>query len=172
MLDCLHNMPSPGEDPVVCRCFVVSEGVIRRAIDEHRLRQVEEVTACTRAGGGCSSCYDDIQAILDALHGKPVPRNVPDASGLTSAQKRALIVKVIDQNVQALLDLNRLQMQLVDVAADRVLVRFSGGATGTPAASFLALKRYLVKQMSDACGQKMNLVELNVLESLAKAPAR
>ena len=165
-------MPSPGEDPVVCRCHVVSEDAIRRAIEKHQLRQVEEVTACTRAGGGCSSCYDDIQAILDSIHGKPVPRNVPDESGLSSAQKRALIVKAVERDVQALLDLNRLQLQLVDVAGERVLVRFSGGATGTAADSFLAIKRYLVKQMSDACGQKMQLVELNVLESLAKAPTR
>lgn len=165
-------MASPGEDNIVCRCYVVSEDVIRRAIHDHRLRQPEEVTACTRAGGGCSSCYDDLQAILDAIHGKPLPRDVPDGSGLSSAQKRALVVKAIQQNVQALLDLNRLQMQLVDVCGDRVLARFSGDRVGTTAASFLAIKRYLVRQMSDACGQKMMLVELNVLERTAKAPAR
>ena len=165
-------MASPAEDPVVCRCFVVSEDVIRRAIDEQRLHQVEEVTACTRAGGGCSSCYDDIQAILDGIHGKAVPRNVPDESGLSSAQKRARITQVLALNVQIILDLNHLDLQLVDVVGDRVLVRFSGGAVGTSDASYLAIKRYLVKQMSDACGQKMNLIELNVLEALAKAPAR
>jgi len=58
-------------------------------------------------------------------------------------------------------------MQLVDVAGDRVLVRFTGNGVGTTAASFLALKRYVVRKVTDACGQKMNLVELNVLEALA-----
>jgi NifU-like protein len=155
-------------DRLICRCFVVAEEVIRRAIQEHDLHQVEEVTACTRAGGGCSSCYDDIQQILCEVRGKPIPRNVPDASGLSSAQKRAAVAKLLEEEAGALLDLNGLQAQLVDVTGERALVRFSGDRVGTPAASFLALKHYLVRRMSDVCGQKMNLIELNVLEELAR----
>lgn len=162
-------MASPAEDNIVCRCYVVSEDAIRRAIDEHRLHQVEEVTACSRAGGGCSSCWDDIQAILSSVHGRPLPRDVPDASGLSSAQKRALIARVLNEHVLPLFDANRVQLQLVDVAGDRVLVRFHGDRVGTTAPSWLALKRFLVQKISDACGQKMNLVELNVLEGMAKA---
>jgi NifU-like protein len=152
---------------LICRCYVVDEATVRKAIAEHRLRQVEEVTAVTRAGGGCSSCWDEIQAILSEVWGKPLPRDVPDESGLSSAQKRARIVKVLDQEVLPLFDLNGLQMQLVDVTGDRVLVRFTGNGVGTTAASFLALKRYAVQKMTEACGLKMNLVELNVLEALA-----
>jgi hypothetical protein len=104
---------------------------------------------------------------LNEVWGKPLPRDVPDGSGLSSAQKRALIVKALDRDVFPLFDLNGLQMQLVDVNGDRVLARFFGKGVGTTAASFLALKRYLVHRMAEACGQKMNLVELNVLEALA-----
>ncbi|MBV8878463.1 MAG: (2Fe-2S)-binding protein [Planctomycetaceae bacterium] len=152
---------------LICRCYVVDEAAIRQAIADHQLKQVEEVTAVTRAGGGCSSCWDDIQAILSGVWGKPLPRDVPDETGLSSAQKRALIVKALDAEVHPLLDRNRIQMQLVDVAGDRVLARFTGNGVGTTAASFLALKRYVVQKMTDAVGQKMNLVELNVLETLA-----
>ena len=152
---------------LICRCYVVDEATIRKAVADHGLRQVEEVTAVTRAGGGCSSCWDEIQAILSEVWGKPLPRDVPDESGLSSAQKRARIVKVLDQEVLPLFDLNGLQMQLVDVTGDRVLVRFTGNGVGTTAASFLALKRYAVQKMTEACGLKMNLVELNVLEALA-----
>jgi NifU-like protein len=154
-------------DNIICRCYVVAEDVIRKAIAGHRLKQVEEITAVTHAGGGCSSCWDDLQAILNEIWGKPLPRDVPDSSGLSSAQKRALIVKALESDVYLLFDLNGLQMQLVDVSGDRVLARFYGKAVGTPAASFLALKRYLVLRMTEACGQKMNLVELNVLEAMA-----
>jgi len=160
-------MTATSENSLVCRCYRVSEGAIRRAISEHQLRQVEEVTAVTRAGGGCSSCWDDIQAILSSVWGRPLPRDVPDGSGLSSAQKRARIVRTLEEDVQGLFDRNGLQMQLVDVAGDRVLARFYGPGVGTPAASFLSLKKYLVRKMSDACGQKMQLIELNVLESLS-----
>jgi NifU-like protein len=155
------------EDKLICRCYLVPESAIRRAVADHGLRHVEEVTAVTRAGGGCSSCWDDIQALLDGIHGKPA-RDVPDASGLTPAQKRARIVKAIEEEVQGLLDLNGLQMQLAEVGADRVLVRFYGDRVGSTAASFLAIKRHVVDRMSAACGMKMSLVELNVLEGLAK----
>lgn len=156
-------------DRLICRCFVVPEDVIRRAIHEHGLHQVEEVTACTRAGGGCSSCYDDIQQILCGIRGKPLPPNVPDESGMTSAQKRAAVARLLEGELGGLLELNGLQAQLVDVSGDRALVRFAGEAVGTSAASFLAVKHYLVRRMSEACGRKMNLVELNVLEGLARA---
>jgi NifU-like protein len=162
-------MASRPEDRIVCRCFVVPEERIRKAISEHSLRQVEEVTAVTRAGGGCSSCWDEIQVVLDEVWGRPPGRDVPDASGLSAAQKRARIVAALADGAEALLGLNGIQLQLVDVAGDRVLVRFFGDAVGTQAASYLALKKELVRTLSDACGQKMNLVELNVLESLAKA---
>src|SRR5579862_8426281 len=135
-------MASPPDRKLICRCFVVDEDVIRKAIAEHQLKQVEEVTAVTRAGGGCSSCWDDIQVILNGIWGKPLPRDVPDESGLSSAQKRARIVKALETEVFPLFDLNQLQMQLVDVVGDRVLARFSGNGVGTTAGSFLALKRY------------------------------
>ena len=159
------KMDAAPEENLICRCYRVPEGVIRQAVQDRQLRQVEEVTAVTHAGGGCSSCYDDIQQLLCGIWGKPLPRNVPDASGLSSAQKRARIVKMLEGEVQAMLDLNGLVMQLVDVSGDRVLVRFSGDTVGTTASSFLSVKRFLVKKMSDACGHKMQLIELNVLES-------
>lgn len=161
-------MTHPPDEGLVCRCYRVSETTIRGAIAAHSLRQVEEVTALTRAGGGCSSCWDDIQAILDTIHGRSLPRDVPDASGLSSAQKRALVVRAIEAEVQALFEVNGLQLQLVDVTGDRVLARFYGSAAEGSAPSFLAIKRYLVQRMSAACGHKMQLVELNVLEALGR----
>jgi NifU-like protein len=161
------KMASRAADNIICRCYVVAEDVIRQAIADHQLKQVEEVTAVTRAGGGCSSCWDDIQAILNSVWGKPLPRDVPDSLGLSNAQRRALIVKALEKDVTPLFDRNGLQIQLVDVGGDRVLVRFFGRGVGSQAASFLALKRYLVHRLTEACGHKMNLVELNVLEALA-----
>jgi NifU-like protein len=163
-------MTAGPEDKLVCRCYRVPESVIRRAVAEQDLHQVEEVTAVTRAGGGCSSCWDDIQALLDGIHGRALPRDAPDASGLSSAQKRAQIIREVEDDVQGVFDLNGVQMQLVDVAGDRVLVRFFGDRVGSTDASWLAIKRHVVDRMSAACGQKMNLVELNVLEARAKAP--
>ena len=159
-------MDESPKESLVCRCYRVPETVIREAAQKHNLKQVEEVTAVTRAGGGCSSCWDDVQTILAKIWGTPLPRNEPDASGLSSAQKRARIVEVLDREVRAVFEMNGIQIQLSEVSGDRVLARFYGDAVDTPTPSFMSLKRYLVQKMTAACGQKMQLIELNVLDHL------
>jgi NifU-like protein len=157
-----------GTDKLICRCYQVTESTIRGAIAAHDLRHVEEVTAATRAGGGCSSCWDEIQGILDAVHGKPPGRHVPDGTGLSDAQKRARIVGLLDDELRPAFSRNGVDVALADVQGDRVLVRFTGEIVGTTSASFLALKRWMVERMTASIGRKMNLVELNVLEGLAR----
>ena len=56
------------EDTTLCTCYNVSENEVRRVIVENQLTTVEEVTNCTKAGGGCGKCKGKIQAILDELH--------------------------------------------------------------------------------------------------------
>lgn len=130
---------------------------MRDAIREKRLTTVEEVAHCTRAATGCSSCYDDIQAILDEAAGrKPKASPAPSAYAVTYR-------KVLD--VIGALDAGAVKFELVDVDGDRVLayVRAPGGDTSTP--ELLALKRRFVEAMSAACGRRMQLIELNQVEA-------
>ena len=52
------------EAALVCKCFGVGEGVIERAVKMNRLTTIEEVTAYTKAGGGCSTCAERLDEIL------------------------------------------------------------------------------------------------------------
>ncbi|ATQ67954.1 MULTISPECIES: Fe-S cluster assembly protein NifU [Methylosinus] len=52
------------EGALVCRCHGVDERVIEGAIREHQLTSVEQVTARTMAGSGCTTCYERIEDIL------------------------------------------------------------------------------------------------------------
>ena len=156
------------EDKLICRCFRVPERAIRSAAAEHGLRLVEEVTAVTRAAGGCGSCYDDVQSLLDAIWGRRPSRHAPDASGASDAQRRGAVVECVEGALRRLLELNGLDLRVVEVEGDRVLARYQGDLAGTTAASFLAIKRHVVERISAACGRDMKLVELNVLEGLAK----
>jgi NifU-like protein len=58
-----REKPKPGEPPI-CVCYQVPESVIERAIRLQGLTTVEEITAATRAGGGCGSCHPDIEEII------------------------------------------------------------------------------------------------------------
>lgn len=61
-----------GDEALICTCFFVSERTIEREIQARGLTTVAEVTGACNAGGGCGSCHQLIQEILDMatdLHG-------------------------------------------------------------------------------------------------------
>lgn len=154
--------PVRSGDNLLCRCFRVPESVVRQAIREKALTTVEAVTAYTNAAGGCSSCYDDIQAILDGVAG--TSRHAVAASTLSDAQKDAAVRKTFEEDVRKLYEINDVAARILDVRGDRVETFFSGRAAGNDLPSILTLKWYLVKMMTTACGQKMQQIETNVLQ--------
>ena len=56
--------PPKPRSKIVCGCYAVTEAEIVAAIRGEGLRTVAEVTACTDAGGGCSSCHPAIREYL------------------------------------------------------------------------------------------------------------
>lgn len=55
-----------GDEALICTCFFVSERTIEREIQTRGLATVAEVTRVCNAGGGCGSCHQLIQEILEA----------------------------------------------------------------------------------------------------------
>ena len=54
-----------GDEALICTCFFVSERTIEREIQTRGLTTVAEVTKACNAGGGCGSCHQLIQEILE-----------------------------------------------------------------------------------------------------------
>jgi NifU-like protein len=54
-----------GDEALICTCFFVSERTIEHEIAARGLTSVAEVTRACNAGGGCGSCHQLIQEILD-----------------------------------------------------------------------------------------------------------
>ena len=154
--------PKP-EENLVCRCYQVYESEIRKAIEGGKLTTVEQVTAATNAAGGCSSCYDDVQVILNRMNGVADVKATEDQ--LSDSEKRTVILQMIEQLITPLYTRNEVELHVLGVEGDRVFARFKGPTVGTTLPSILTLKWFLVKMMSNACGRKMQLVELNMMES-------
>ncbi|NEM65018.1 Fe-S cluster assembly protein NifU, partial [Escherichia coli] len=52
------------EGKLICKCFGVDEGHIRRAVLNNGLTTLTEVINYTKAGGGCTSCHEKIELAL------------------------------------------------------------------------------------------------------------
>ena len=60
-----------GDEALICTCFFVSERTIEQEIATSGLRTVAEVTRACNAGGGCGSCHQLIQEILETQNDLP-----------------------------------------------------------------------------------------------------
>jgi NifU-like protein len=147
------------DSALVCSCFGVSEQKIRRLIRENRLTSVEEVTAYSKAGGGCGSCLAQIEDLIAAVlaetdtipsedsrnskgnsqnQTEPSPAAPPPVSAtatpppLTTLQKIARIQAVLDEEVRPLLLADGGDVELYDLEGDQVWVRLKGSCTTCP----------------------------------------
>lgn len=138
------------EGEVVCECFGVTDLEVKRAIQESKLRTVEEVTNFTKAGGGCGKCHDRLQEIIEEVHkgsgAKIIPMKGPKR--MTNIQKIKMIEEVLEREIRPVLRKDGGDIELVDVDGDFVLVSLRGSC-GSCAKSQTTLKEYVEKKLRE-----------------------
>jgi NifU-like protein len=134
--------PAAAEDEdegrIICNCFGITEGKIRRIIREDNLRTIEDVTNYTKAGGGCGSCIAQIEEILDEELGKKAADEVeapkPRKTVRTNLERINLIQEVLDNEVRPVLQKDSGDLSLVDIDGTHVKIRMVGHCSGCRAA--------------------------------------
>ncbi len=135
------------EGEIVCECFGVTDVEIERAVRENNLTAVEDITDYTKAGGGCESCHDKIQEIIDKVHGKAHVVHRPPP-GLTNIQKIKLIQETLEREIKPSLKQDGGDIELVDVDGNTVLVKLRG-TCATCVASQVTLKHYVQSKLRE-----------------------
>jgi NifU-like protein len=135
------------EGEIVCECFGITDVEIERVVRENNLMTVEDVTDYTKAGGGCESCHERIQEIIDKVSGKPhVAQRKP--ARLTNIQKIKLIEETLEREIKPSLKQDGGDIELIDVDGNTVLVRLQG-TCATCVASEVTLKHYVESKLRD-----------------------
>ncbi len=140
------------EGELVCKCFGVYDGQIRRAIRENNLTSVEEITDFTKAGGGCGDCQEKLQAILDEELGKvaaaPPVHAATSKKGLTNIERVRLVTKVMDEEIRPNLKKDGGDVELIDIDGKTVLVALRGACKGCPVSN-VTLTEFVQKRLQE-----------------------
>jgi NifU-like protein len=128
------------EGALICKCFAVDAVLIEETIRANNLSTVEEVTFYTKAGGGCSACFEGIEEILNKVMLErdeeevvaPSPEPVkPAKAPLTNLQRMRRIEHTLEA-IRPQLQADRGDIELVEVDFDKKIafVNLSGACSG------------------------------------------
>ena len=129
------------EGALICKCFAADAVLIEETIRANNLSTVEEVTFYTKAGGGCSACFEGIEEILNKVMlerdeeevvAPPPPEPVkPAKAPLTNLQRMRRIEHTLEA-IRPQLQADRGDIELVEVDFDKKIafVNLSGACSG------------------------------------------
>jgi NifU-like protein len=147
------------EGNIVCECFGVTDLEIDRAVRENSLKSIEDVTNYVKAGGGCESCHEKIQEIIDANLGLEIPAK-KKVIRLTNIQKIKLIEETLEREIKPALKKDGGDIDLVDVDGNNVLVKLQG-TCATCSASQITLKHYVESKLRELVSPELLVEEVS-----------
>lgn len=163
------------EGALVCKCFAVDEVMIEKAIRDNGLRTVADVTNYTKAGGGCSSCHEGIEEILDKVL-ETLPQEpaapavaaapVAAAGGMTNLQRIRRIETVLE-SLRPMLQRDHGDVELVDVVDRTIYVNLMGACTGCQMAAMTM--NGIQQQLCEALGEMVRVVPASQMPKMAGA---
>lgn len=141
------------EGEIVCTCFGVTDKTIERTIREHALTTVDQVTHYCKAGGGCGSCVEQIEQMLEQLgEGEPEqakPEAPPsEAKPLTNIQRMRMVEEVLATEVCPSLRHDGGDVELIDVDGKTIRVALRGSCKGCAAAG-ATLKGFIEQKLRE-----------------------
>ncbi|MFO7556228.1 MAG: Fe-S cluster assembly protein NifU [Desulfobacterales bacterium] len=147
------------EGEIVCECFGVTDLEIERAVRENSLKSIEDVTNYVKAGGGCESCHDKIQKIIDTTLGREIKAK-KKVIRLTNIQKIKLIEETLEREIKPALKKDGGDIELVDVDGNNVLVKLQG-TCATCSASQITLKHYVESKLRELVSPELLVEEVS-----------
>ena len=151
------------EGNIVCECFGVTEKEVERVIRDNKLTNVEDVTAYTKAGGGCGRCLPALEEILARINGEETKAEAQEPverpKKLTSLQKMKMIEDVVQNQIAPALMRDGGDIELVDIDGDEVYVTLKGACATCPS-SKRTLADFVTQQLRELVAETITVKEV------------
>ncbi|GAB7260315.1 Fe-S cluster assembly protein NifU [Dickeya ananatis] len=142
------------EGALICKCFAVDEGQIRRAVVANGLTTLQEVIHYTKAGGGCSACHEKIELALAQILSEH--QTVPAATAIVVKDARWQQVAEAVAELRPHIQADGGDMSLVNVSERQVTVSLSGSCSGCMMTDMTLA--WLQQKLVERTGQYMDVV--------------
>ncbi len=150
------------EGKIICHCFGVTEGLIRKVVQENDLTTVEEVTNYCKAGGGCQGCVPEIEDLIREVRQEMGEKKAPREEAprkLTNVEKILKIKEILDEEIRPALQKDGGDIELVDVIDDTVKVALRGMCSSCPS-SGLTIKSYVEAKLREFVSDELSVQEV------------
>lgn len=118
------------EGALICKCFAVDEGQIKRAVLTNGLTTLEEVIHYTKAGGGCTACHEKIEQALSAILADAAAQAPAGQPPQAQKNERRLTIEEVINSLRPHIQMDGGDIRLVDVTDNEVRVALSGSCNG------------------------------------------
>ena len=118
------------EGEIVCKCFGLTDGFLKKVIAANKLHTAEQVTHFTKAGGACGGCIPRIKELIAEVMGEQGKEERKKPEKLTNLRKMQLIQDVLEKEVRPQLWADGGDLELIDIDGARVQVAFRKACAG------------------------------------------
>ncbi len=146
------------EGEIVCKCFGLTDGFLRKVIAQNRLHTAEQVTHFTKAGGACGGCIPKIKELIAEVLGEQVEEARKKPEKLTNLRKMQLIQDVLEKEIRPQLWADGGDLELVDINGPTVQIAFRKACAGCVSSGYTA--KFVEQKLRDLVSSDITVEEV------------
>jgi len=123
---------------IVCKCFGLTDGFLKKVIAGNKLHTAEQVTHFTKAGGACGGCIPKIKELIAEVLGEQQKETTRKPEKLTNLRKMQLIQEVLENEVRPQLWTDGGDLELIDIDGSIVQIAFRKACAGCASSGYTA----------------------------------
>ena len=151
-----HDLEQEGE--IVCKCFGLTDGFLKKVIVQNRLHTAEQVTHFTKAGGACGGCIPKIKELIAEVLGEQQKQEQKRPEKLTNLRKMQLIQEVLENEVRPQLWADGGDLELIDISGSVVQIAFRKACAGCASSGYTS--RFVEQKLRELVADDITVEEV------------